>query len=385
MEGNPSRGRRLRAAGVIWLQRELHLREVTPRVATSSPPGESSRDVSRHGNLTAERPTMKKVTTSRPVSAGGKRGKVSRGARAITTPILPTVAGPLLIAAVGDHPLQGALRLAEALARRDGVDAHVLAVVPPLSASLSALASLGADLEPRELDDCLRDKARIRTQRQVHQSVGLSSFFSTSAETGPVGATIAAHARARSAAYLLVGLAPADTAARKTTSTAASQLATEAAVPVLACTPGVEQLFDSALVVTDFGEASLRAARAALPLLADGGSVTLAHVIPAPNAPSSEAPAVSVAKPAANVLRRLADDLGDVGNVTVQIATLQGAPLSVLAEWVPQFDLIALGTTSRAASEAEGQVATAVFQHARGSVLIAPPAAGSSSPHHDSR
>ena len=329
---------------------------------------------------------MKKAKTSRPVSAGGKRGKASRSARAITptTPILPTVAGPLLVAAVRDHPLGGALRLAEALARRGRVHAHVLAVVPPLSGSLSALA-LAADLEPRELDECLRDKAHIRTQRQVHQSVGLSSFFSTSAETGPVGATIAAHARARSAAYLLVGLAPADTAARNTTAAAASQLAMEAAVPVLACTPDVEQLPASALVVTDFGEASIRAARAVLPLLADGGSVTLAHVIPALNAPSSEAPAMTAAKPAANVLRRLADDLGDVGNVTVQIATLEGAPLSVLAEWVPQFDLIALGTTSRAESEAEGQVATAVFQHARGSVLIAPPAAGSLSPHHDSR
>ena len=91
---------------------------------------------------------------------------------------------------------------------------------------------------------------------------------------------------------------------------------------------------------------------------------------------------MTAAKPAANVLRRLADDFGDVGNVTVQIATLEGAPLSVLAEWVPQFDLIALGTTSRAESEAEGQVTAAVFQHARGSVLIAPPAAGSLSPHH---
>jgi nucleotide-binding universal stress UspA family protein len=294
------------------------------------------------------------------------------------------VAARLLIAAVGDQPLLGALRLAEVLARRDRVDAHVLAVVPPLSASLSALSSLAADLEPRELDEFLREKARVRTQRRVHEAVGLSSFFSTSAEIGPVGATIAAHARARSAAYLLVGLAPADTAARTTTAAAASRLAVEAAVPVVACTPDVDQLPDSALVVTDFGEASIRAARAALPLLADGGSLTLAHVVPVLHAPSSEAPAVTAAKPAANALRWLADDLGEVGNVTVQIATLEGAPLSVLAEWIPQFDLIALGTTSRASSEAEGQVATAVFQHARGSVLIAPPASGSSA-HHDSR
>ncbi len=314
---------------------------------------------------------MKKVKTSRG-------GKASRGVPAAkpTTPISSTVVGPLLIAAVGDSPLQGALRLAEALARRGRVDAHVLAVVPPLSASLSALASLDSDLEPGELDEFLRDKARMRTQRRVHQSVGLSSFFSTSAETGPVSATIAARVRARSAAYLLVGLAPADTAARNTTVAVASQLAVEAAVPVLACTPDVDQLPDSALVVTDFGEASLRAARATLPLLADGGKVTLAHVIPGLDSPPSRAPAVSAAKPATNVLRRLAEDFGDVGNVTVQIATLEGAPLSVLGEWIPQFDLIALGTTSRGESEAEGQVATAVFQHARGSVLIAPPAAG---------
>ena len=112
------------------------------------------------------------------------------------------------------------------------------------------------------MDEALRDKARIRTQRRVHRLVGLSSFFSAGADIGPVGTTIAAHARARSAAYVLAGLAPADTAARNTTAAAASHMAVEAAVPVLACTPDVDQLPDSALVVTDFGEASIRAARA---------------------------------------------------------------------------------------------------------------------------
>src|SRR4026209_2517996 len=132
------------------------------------------------------RPTMKKAKTSRPVGGGRKPGKAYRGARAIApTPLGPPLVGPLLIAAVRDHPLAGALRLAEALARRGRVaahvlaagppppgalarpgslrraealarrgrvDAHVLAVVPPLSGSLSALASIDADLEPRELD-----------------------------------------------------------------------------------------------------------------------------------------------------------------------------------------------------------------------------------------
>ena len=75
---------------------------------------------------------MKKAKTSRPVSGGRKPGKASRGARAIT-PLGPPIVGPLLIAAVRDHPLAGALRLAEALARRGRVEAHVLTVVPPLS------------------------------------------------------------------------------------------------------------------------------------------------------------------------------------------------------------------------------------------------------------
>jgi hypothetical protein len=298
------------------------------------------------------------------------------------------VAGPLLIAAGSDNPPQGALRLAEALARRDRVNAHVLAVVPPLSASVSTLASLGTDLERCELDEYLRDKAHSRTRGRVHKSVGLAWFFSTSAEIGPVGATVAASVQARSAAYVLAGLAPADTEARRTTAATASHMAMEAGVPVLAVTPDVEHLPDSALVVTDFGAASIRAARAALPLLAEGGSLTLAHVVPALQAPRSGEPAAVATKPATDVLRRLADDLGDVEDVTVRIATLEGDPLSVLAEWVPQFDLIALAATSQAepnAAEpnAEGHLASAVFRHARGSVLIAPPAAGSPSSYQE--
>src|SRR4051812_39357274 len=102
---------------------------------------------------------LKKAKTSRPVSGRRKPGKASRSGRATmpTDPTRPTVLGPLLIAAVRDHPLAGALRLAEALARRGRTKVHVLAVVPPLAGSLSALASLDADLEPRELDEFLRD------------------------------------------------------------------------------------------------------------------------------------------------------------------------------------------------------------------------------------
>lgn len=296
------------------------------------------------------------------------------------TPIGPgrrTVAGPLLIAAGSDDHPHGALCLAEVLARRDRVNAHVLTVLPPLSASLSTLASLTSDLERRELDECLRDKAQIRTRSRVNKSVGLAWFFTTGAEVGPVSATIAASARARSAAYVLAGLAPAGTEARSSAATTVSRMAMDAAVPVLAVTAEVDHLPDSALVIADFGATGIRAAQAALPLLAEGGCLTWVHLVPA--GPASPDGGLVAATPAPDVRRRLADELGEVGDIAVRIATLEGDPLGVLADWVPQFDLIALCTTPRADSAAEEPVTAAVFRHARRGVLIAPPAADSSS------
>ena len=64
--------------------------------------------------------------------------------------------GTLLIASEEGSPLSGALRLAEALARRDGVKAHVFSVARPLSSPLSHLVCQIAGFERHELEAVIR-------------------------------------------------------------------------------------------------------------------------------------------------------------------------------------------------------------------------------------
>jgi hypothetical protein len=127
--------------------------------------------------------------------------------------------GPLLIASEDGTSVAGALRLAQLLARRDGVHAHVM----------------GPGRKP-------------------------------------------APSRARAAEYILAGFPPAG--ARSRALDAAVSLAATAGVPVLAVPPGAESLPVRALVRMDFGEASMSAATSALALLDGNGSLTLASVVP---------------------------------------------------------------------------------------------------------
>jgi hypothetical protein len=173
--------------------------------------------------------------------------------------------GPLLIAGEEGRPLSGAIRLAEALARRDGVNAHVVSMVRPLSSPLSRLVCLAADLERHELEACRLRTGRARAQWPVHEAVELSTFFSTGVELGEPVSITADTARLRAAEYILVGLPGLSSRGRARVEEAAFRLAKTAGVPVLAVPAHVDRLPRSALVNMDLGEASVCAARATLP------------------------------------------------------------------------------------------------------------------------
>ena len=145
----------------------------------------------------------------------------------------PTVPGPLLVDGSDDGVVQGALRVAHLLAKRDGVT------------------------------------VRVR--------------FGDSAPDSRVE-TLATAARSDGAAYLLSGLPPVGTGQRQSSARMASVLAVEAATPVLAVLPGVERLPRSVLAAVDGTGASLDAARAAIPLMGERGSFTLLHVGEPPTA-----------------------------------------------------------------------------------------------------
>jgi len=278
----------------------------------------------------------------------------------------PRLKGPLLVDASNSTAMEAPLRLAQVLARRDRVKVHVLAVVDPLPSLRSLAASVTTGLDAQELNECRQKLARSRARARVSEHVGLSSFFGTSAALGSRLATLASTARSDSASYLLGSLAPIGTAEREESATTASRLAAEAATPVLAVPASVDLLPRSALAAIDLGEASMEAARATLPVLGDAASLTLVHVAPEASSETSGG--------ALEALRGLAKELAAAADVAVHLVLLQGDPVKVLAEWVPEFDLVALGA-SRGEALGSGlatSVSAVAFEHARGALLVAP-------------
>jgi hypothetical protein len=304
----------------------------------------------------------------REVAAFPRRSQRARRMR-------PALSGPLLVDASEPGLAEGALRLAEALARRDRVNAQVLTVVPPLPSLLSLGASLAADLGRHELDECRREVARNQTRALVSETVGPSSLFRISAVLGRAVPEVGAAARAAAASCVLSGLAPAGTPARQRAADRLSRLATEAGLPVLAVPAGSTLLPRSALAAIDLSEASLAAARAAVPLLGQEASLMLVHVLPAVESePSDGQGSVEAGIQAAmHVLRCLADEIQAVSDIPVHLVVLEGEPASVLPRWQSKFDLVTLGARrGKGSFDGSASVSVAAFRVARGTVLVAP-------------
>ena len=291
----------------------------------------------------AKSPLERRGTAPRPMPGVPPPSQASARRRVVahTAMARRNLVGPLLIAGEEGRPLNGAIRLAEALARRDGVNAHVVSVVRPLALPLSHLVCQVADVERHELEACRRQVRQARAQRQVHETVGLSTFFSTGVDIGEPVSITADTARLRAAEYILVGLPDLGSRGRASAEDAAFRLATTAGVPVLAVPAHADRLPSSVLVNMDLGEASVRAARAALPLLAAGGSLTLAHVVPEVEfAPPDAGDWVEAGtRGVAHVLRQLGDELRLAGDLEVRSVVLKGDPVSVLSELAQDFDL----------------------------------------------
>jgi hypothetical protein len=186
----------------------------------------------------------------------------------------PRVAGPLLILGGQGSSIGGALRVAEALARRDEVHTHLLGVSRPRPPVVSPVIARPADRSPAELHDCRYRSTRSRARRKGHQAVGRSAPFGTGGAVGQTEA-VATAARVRQAEYILAGLPPAGTAAGRSGGGSVARLAHAAGVPVLGVRPDQSGLPGRALVWLEPGEPGMRAACAALALLDLGGTLIL--------------------------------------------------------------------------------------------------------------
>ena len=230
------------------------------------------------------------------------------------------LAGPLLIASEDGTSIAGALRVAEALARRDGVHAHVLGFTRRLAPAASRAVARAAGLEVDGLEEYRRQREHARVRRKVHHTVGLSTLFSSSAKLGGPDSAAAAD------------------------------------VPVLAVSPDAQWLPRRAVVRMDFGEASMRAVSASLALLDDGASLTLASVVPGE----------------AGALRRFSATLGALARLDVRTAALPGGA-DELPALVGDFDLVAAGMSAGEPAEADQETGdSALFPAARSCILVVP-------------
>ncbi len=295
----------------------------------------------------------------------------------VDVPLHRTLVGPLLIAGQDAEYMRGALRVAEILARRDRVNAHVLGAVPALA--LPQLLLLNLDHEA--LEDGRRRQYLARLRRRLHQTTGRSAQFSVEAIAGSPAVALALAARERGSAFILVGLEQHDVRGRAATEDAALQVRGSAGIPVLAVPAAQEQLPQRALVAVDFSAASIFAARAAIPLLAPGATLTLAHVEPRVDfrALGMDGWAEIYERGVAALLEPLAARLTAAGDITVNTVVLRsedGDTSAALLERAREhdFDLIATGTQGHTALDRHltGSVSTALLRGARCAVLIAP-------------
>jgi nucleotide-binding universal stress UspA family protein len=283
--------------------------------------------------------------------------------------------GPLLVVGADDGAADGALRIAELLARRDGLNAHVLALVPPLPFTASLLAGVDAD----SLEEGRRQEALARMRLRVHRTVGLSAYFSTSADVVGPDCAIGRAVRRRNSALVVAPLVKRGTPHRAEMEDLVMQVARAGPAPVLAVSPDADRLPTRSLVAMDFGPASVRAAHAAIRVMSAGGTLTLAHVAPELGAGAPEGSAYDdiYAEGLSGLFARLVLELRIPREIEVETVRLRGEPARALDTLVAQrnFDLVAAGTRSApwTGTPLTGSVSTALVRGSAHSVLLASP------------
>lgn len=309
-------------------------------------------------------------------AARARRAPRSSARRPASAP--RSLGGPILVAVDDPDAAEGALHVADLVARRDRVNAHLLGVAPPLA--LPTALALPVDHET--LDGARRQQLQARLRAVLSRTLGLAAYWSTEALVGHPATTIARVGRERASALTVLGL-PASTAPQRTArEDAALQIIRAASGPVLVVPPDTAHLPQHALVAMDFSPASRQAARAALALLGAGGTLTIAHVQPPLDFASAGKPGLDAIYERG--MRTLLDDVttelradGQTGgDVTIDTALVRGDPAPALLTLAREgnYDLIAAGTQGVTPLDRYlvGSVSTALLRGARGAVLIVP-------------
>jgi nucleotide-binding universal stress UspA family protein len=198
-------------------------------------------------------------------------------------------------------------------------------------------------------------------------------------ERGDAAPTLARQAEAGRAGYIVMGLGRHGLVDRLLGSETALRVLRLADAPVLAVAPGSVSLPRRVIVALDFSPASLRAARASLPLLAPNATVYLVHVEPRVDLPPGDWTSWEMSREGgiAAAFGRAIEEIGFPAEMCVETITLRGDPGKELLDLAraSRAELIVVGSHGYGFVERMllGSVATKVLRGACCSVLAVPP------------
>ncbi len=290
-----------------------------------------------------------------------------------TTPI---AVGPLLVATDGRTTSNPAVRFARFLAERANARASVVSVLEPLPLGAGELAVAPP---PPELEQARREQLFAAVDEQMRAAGLEPDTWPREIVRGAAAPTIAQQAESGRAGYIIMGLGRHGLVDRLLGSETALRVVRLADAPVLAVAPACVSLPHRVIVGLDFSPASIRAARAALPLLASNATLYLVHVEPRVDLPPGDWASWEMSREGgiAAAFEQAIAEIGIPEDVCVETITLRGDPGKELLDLAraSRAELVVVGSHGHGFVERMllGSVASKVIRGACCSVLAVPP------------
>ena len=279
----------------------------------------------------------------------------------------------VVLAADGTPAARAAANIASALAARWHVRPHVVTVLPPPPVPAEPMITAAA------WQPYLADELRTEVDHQLAACSSDASNWAREVGVGTPATEIVRIAESRSADLIILGLRSHALLDRVFRDETALSVMRHATAPVLAVTPLMTQLPRRIAVAIDFSRASITAARAALRLLDDGGSLLLVYVEPPiePFAEMAEGYGVIYAQGVAAAFARLRSELAANANVDIETVVLHGNVAPELLSFSARADVDVLAVGSQRHSIAHrafvGSVTSALARAGSRSLLVVPP------------
>jgi nucleotide-binding universal stress UspA family protein len=290
------------------------------------------------------------------------------------------LAGPILLATDGTAQSIGAFAATVAIANggtRRGDHAQNSAVrVLTVSDTLIVVPPEVVVALPQDFVENRRRELLDAAAAQVRNNVGVADAWRVEVVSGSPAPTIVDVADEMRASLIVMGLGKHEVFDRVFGSETALHVMHQAKTPVLAVPQNWIGIPRRVLIAVDFGPASLRAARAAMRIVAPGGAVFFAHVAPNIGEATVDEDLAAVYQASVNdEFDRFIAAVGVPDDVSIERATLYGDAARTLLAWAKTYrtDMIVAGTHGLNAITRlfVGSVASKLVRGAQCAVLIA--------------